>query len=85
MTPKQKEYYDRQLKIYRQSCCIHEVYVIDCVFGIGSTNLGPVDPPVVGLSNDGDPHYQQLFQNWAEVNAFIEQVRAAAEQAWGQE
>ncbi len=84
MTPEQKEYYDTKLKEYRQGGrCSHDAYVIDCVFGMGSPNLGPVDPPVVGLSNDDDSFYAQYFQNWAEVNAFIEQVRETAEKAWG--
>ena len=39
--------------------------------------------PGVCLSNDDDGHYVQLFENRSELEAFIAQLRAVADQVWG--
>ena len=52
---------------------------------MGSQNLGPVEPKVVGFCNDGDPFYVEYFNNWDEVNAFIDHIRETAVEAWGEE
>jgi hypothetical protein len=36
----------------------------------------------VFLSNDEDSHYIQEFQNREELEAFIQQLRASADEAW---
>ncbi len=38
--------------------------------------------PVVWMVNDGDPYYEQFFQDRAEVEAFIAKLKAAADEAW---
>lgn len=40
--------------------------------------------PYVFLSNEGDGHYWQGFENWAELSAFIAQVQAAGVEAFGE-
>ena len=83
MTPEQKAYYDRELREIRSGGDQHDAYVIDRIGGMGSDNLGSVDPPVVGFGQSNDPYYQQYLQNWDEVNALIDQIRRTAEKAWG--
>jgi len=83
MTPEQKTYYDKELASIRRGGCSHDVWPCDGIGGMGLKHLGPVDPPVVGMSNDEDGHYTQFFQNRAEVEAFIAELRVAADQAWG--
>ena len=83
MTPDQKEYYDRQLAEIRSGGVEHSAFVVDRVRGMASADLGRVDPPAVGFSNDDDPYYMQYFQNWDEVNALIADLKKAAEEAWG--
>jgi hypothetical protein len=83
MTPEQKNYYDKELaRIRRGGSDIFEPWMQDSIGGMGSHNLGPVDPPVVGISAD-DPHYYQCFQNWDEVNKLIKQLEEQAIKAWG--
>lgn len=84
MTPEQKQYYDQELMHIRKGGYMHEAFVQDRVWGMGSYNLGPVSPPVVGFVQDGDPHYVQYLQNWDEVEALIAQLREEATKAWGQ-
>ena len=83
LTPEQKAYYDRELANIRRGGYSHDAWVHDGIAGMGSTNLGPVDPPVVGLANDSDGHYTQWFQNHEELEAFVVQLRETAEEAWG--
>ena len=53
--------------------------------GMGSYNLGPINPPVVAFGQDGDPYYTQYLRNWNEVNALINNLREEAIKAWGDE
>ncbi len=83
MTPEQKEYYARKLREIRSPGDMHEAFVINHISGMGSYNLGPVDPPVIGFGQDNDPHYTQYFQNWDEINTLIRQIESEATKAWG--
>ena len=83
MTPEQKEYYDRQLAEIRRGGDSHYASMQDRIWGMGSYNLGPVDPPVVNFGQDNDPYYTQYFQNWSEVDALIKQLEEEAIKAWG--
>ena len=83
MTPEQKQYYESELQRIRRGGYKHSAFVIDSIFGFGSPNLGPVDPPVVGFSQDDDSFYMQYLQNWDEIEALIAQLREVATQAWG--
>lgn len=83
MTPEQKAYYENQLRQIRNGGVNHTAAMIDSIPGMGSYNLGPVDPPVVAFGNDDDPYYEQYFQNWDEVEAMIAHLRAEATKAWG--
>lgn len=83
MTPEQKEYYDRQLKSIRSGGYAHDACVQDCIWGMGSGDLGPINPPVVAFGQDGDPYYTQYLRNWDEVNALINNLREEAIKAWG--
>ena len=85
MTPEQKEYYEQQLAKIRRGGSQHSAWAQDHIFGMGSYNLGPVDPPVVTFGQDDDPFYTQYLQNWDEVNALIAQLREEAVKAWGEE
>ena len=83
MTPEQSTYYERELKRFKSKGSKHDAFLIDCVYGMGSSNLGPVDPPVVGFGQDDDPHYTQYLHNWDEVEELIKQLRDVATTAWG--
>lgn len=49
-----------------------------------STDAGWTErKPFVFLSNDDDSHYWQGFENWAELAAFIEQLKSAGIEAFG--
>ena len=86
LTPEQQQYYDKQLEmIKRGGNCTHSAYLVDCIWGKGSPNLGPVEPAVVGFSNDDDSYYVTFFKNWTEINAFINQIEEMAVAAWGPE
>jgi hypothetical protein len=86
MTPEQQEYYDKELTIIKRGGnCLHDAFVVNCVWGMGSLNLGPVEPAVVGFSNNSDSYYVEYFKNWDEVNAFINQIRKTAIEAWGEQ
>ena len=77
-----EQYYLLQLaNIRRGGNTSHSVFVTDYIGGHGA-NLGPVDPPVVGLVGD-DHYYAQYFQNWDELNAFILELQTEATKAWG--
>ena len=83
MTPEQKQYYERELQRLRGGGCKHSAFMVDCIYGFGNPNLGPVDPPVVGFGQDDDAYYTQYLQNWDEVEALIAQLREEATKAWG--
>lgn len=83
MTPDQKQYYESQLVEIRSGGCEHSAFVRDCIFGMGSYNLGPIDPPVVAFGQNDDPYYTQWLQNWGEVDALIKQLEEEATKAWG--
>lgn len=84
MTPEQKAYVEQELaQIARGGNCDHEAFVVDHIFGMGESNLAKVDPPVVGLCNTDDSYYIQYFKNREEVERFITELRAVAEEAWG--
>ena len=86
MTPEQKEYYDKELAIIKRGGnCKHDAFVVDCVWGMGSPNLGQVEPAAVGFSNNSDSYYAEYFNNWDEVNAFIDQIKKTAVEAWGEQ
>lgn len=85
MTPEQKNYYESQLAKIRRGGSFHDACMLNHVFGMGSGNLGPIEPPVVVFGQDDDPHYTQYLQNWDEVNVLIEQLKTEAEKAWGKE
>lgn len=86
MTSEQKQFYERQLENIRNGGnAFHQAWVQDRIWGLGEANLGPVDPPVVGFAQDGDPFYAQYFQNWDEVNEMINHLRKECEEAWGKE
>ena len=85
MTTEQQPNYQKQLAKIRRGGSEHDACVLDCVFGMGSPNLGPINPPVVAFGQDDDPHYTQFLQNWDEVNALINNLRTEAEKAWGKE
>ena len=85
MTPEQQKYYDKELAIIKRGGnCKHEAFVVDRICGIGGPNLGPVEPAVVGLWGS-DEYYIEYFNNWDEVNAFIDQIRKTAVEAWGEQ
>jgi hypothetical protein len=79
----QNDYYNQQLAKIRRGGSHHYAEILDQLGGLGSSNLGPVSPPVVVFGQDDDPHYTQYLQNWQEVNALISNIIAAAEKAWG--
>ena len=84
MTPEQKAYVEQELaQIERGGNCGHEAFVVDHILGMGESYLAKVDPPVVGLANNDDGYYVQYFKNHEEVERFITELRAAAEEAWG--
>jgi len=85
MKPEQKAYYEKELDSIRRGGYSHDVWVHDRIGGMGSDNLGPVDPPVVGMSNNSDGYYTQWFQNRDELEAFIAELRGAADKTWGKE
>ena len=84
MTPEQKAYYDKEIASIRRGGSPHSAFVQDRIWGMGSYNLGPLEPPVVGFGQDDDPYYTQYFQNWDEVEALIAQLREEATKAWGE-
>jgi hypothetical protein len=85
MTPEQKEYYDKELAVIKcGGNCKHDAFVVDCIGGMGSPNLGPVEPAVVGLCGSDD-YYIEYFNSWDEVNAFIDQITKTAVEAWGEQ
>lgn len=85
MTPEQSKYYQEQLGlISRGGNATHSAYVVSNIGGMGSWNLGPVSPPVVGFSNDDDGYYVTYFHNWDEVNELINQIVEMAKQAFGE-
>ena len=83
MTPEQQEYFDRQLNSIRRGGNERlEAFVVDRIVGKGSDNLGPVDPPAVGMCGD-DPYYVTYFNSWDDVNAFVKQIMDTAVAAFG--
>jgi len=84
MTPEQKEYYDKETAQIKRGGYSHGAFMQDHIWGMESSNLGPLDPPVVGFGQDGDPYFTQYFQNWDEVEALIAQIREEATKAWGE-
>ena len=85
MTPEQQEYYDEELVRIRRGGYKHDACMQDHVLGMGSYNLGPINPPVVAFGQDGDPYYTQYFNNWNEVNELINNLKQEAIKAWGEE
>lgn len=82
MNAEQKAYYETELREIQSGGYQHDAYVVKAIHGLGGY-IGPVDPPVVGFGQDGDPFYQQYLKNWDEVEALISQIRQEAEKAWG--
>lgn len=85
MTPDQKEYYEDEILSIRRGGYSHSAFVQDHIGGMGCYNLGPLDPPVVGFAQDGDPHYTQYLQNWSDVETLIAKLREEATKAWGEQ
>ena len=78
-----EQYYKERLaEIRRGGNTSHTVFVTDCIGGHHSPNLGPVDPPVVGIVGE-DEYYVEYFQNWDEVNKFIGELKVKATKEWG--
>lgn len=85
MTPEQKKYFDNEVQeIRRGGRCNHNAFVVNSIGGMGSPNLGPVDPPVVGFGQEDDAFYTQYLRNWGEVEKLISQLRQEATKAWGE-
>lgn len=85
MTPEQQKHYDEQLAIIRQGGAIHEAFIVNKIWGMGSSNLGPVEPAAIGFCNENDLYSIQYFNNWDEVNALINHIRETAVKAWGEQ
>ncbi len=83
MTPEQKDYYEKQIAEIRRGGSSHTAFMQDHIWGMGSSNLGPLTPPVVNFGQDDDPYYTQYLQNWDEVEALITSLREEATKAWG--
>lgn len=63
--------------------CIHHVWVQK---PRSESFLYPsVKEPVDLLANDEDSHYATEFNSWSESNALIEQLRACANEAFGED
>lgn len=58
----------------------HDVWACDSMWSHG---VHYKHPPAVGMCNSGDPFYCQYFNSRAEVDNFIEKLKAAANEAWG--
>jgi len=84
MKPEQKAYYEKELREIRSGGYEHDAYVVKDIYGLGGY-IGPIDPPVVGFGQNGDPFYQQYFRNWDEVEKLIAQLREEATKAWGEQ
>jgi len=82
MEPEKKEYYEKELSSIRRGGDRHYVWVQENIGGLGEPNLGPVDPPVVGMCG-GDPFFSQYFQGWADVDELIKELEEKSTQAWG--
>ena len=83
MTPEQQESFERQLNYIRSGGDEGpDVFLVDRIAGMGSENLGPVDPPAVGMCGE-DPYYVTYFNSWDEVNGFIKHLMDTAVQAFG--
>ena len=82
MTPEQQEYFDSELNTIRRGGSGNDLWMVDCIAGMGSENLGPVDPPAVGMCGE-DPYYTTYFNSWDEVNGFIKQLTDTAVQTFG--
>ena len=86
MTPEQQKFYDKRLALIRQGGdSTHSAFVVNSIQVTYDSNPVPVEPAAVGLCNDDDPVYVTYFNNWDEVNAFIDQIKKTAVEAWGEE
>ena len=86
MTPEQQEIYDKELeRIKRGGICEHEAFVVDSIQATYDSNPVPVEPKLVGFSNDLDPYYVTYYKNWDEINILINHIRKTAVEAWGEE
>lgn len=83
MTNEQKAYYEKELARIRRGGDEHSAFCQDRIWGMGSDNLGPVNPPVLCFGQDNDPFYCQYLQSWSEVDAMIKQLEEEATKAWG--
>ena len=59
--------------------CEHEASILREVYWRG---LKKEIPPVVMLANNDDSYYTQVFRNRSQLNAFIDQLRSKADEAW---
>ena len=59
--------------------CEHEAFILREVFWRG---VKKEIPPVIALANNDDSYYTQVFRNRSELNAFIDQLQAIANEAW---
>ena len=84
MTPEQQKYFDSELNDIRRGGSGNDVWVVDRIAGMGSENLGPVDPPAVGMCGE-DPYYATYFNSWDEVYAFVKQLMDTAREAFGED
>jgi len=84
MNSEQQKYYYEELARIRSGGYNHDASMQDHVWGMGSYNLGEINPPVVAFGQDGDPFYTQYLRNWDEVNALINNLKEEAIKAWGE-
>ena len=82
MTPEQQEYFNSELNDIRRGGSGNDVWVVDRIAGMGSENLGPVDPPAVAMCGE-DPYYVTYFNSWDEVNGFVKHLTDTAVKAFG--
>ena len=78
-------YVQKELKKFSGGGDVHDAYVITKISGMGHHDLHTLEKPIVGFGQSNDPYYQQYFKNWDEVNALINQLKATAIEAWGEE
>ena len=78
-------YVQEQLRKFNNGGSSHDAYTVTRIAGFGFPDLHTLEKPLVGFGQDDDPWYQQYFKNWDEVNALINQLKATAIEAWGEE
>ena len=83
-SPEVLAYIEKELKKFHSGGDVHDAYVITRISGMGHHDLHTLEKPIVGFGQSNDPYYQQYLKNWDEVNALINQLKATAIEAWGE-